>query len=94
MTAANGASGLISVETVDKAAVASYTVSVQNTIVVTANSAFFGGASATFAPADINDKVTLTIAIVDPCATTTVNALVYKDATPATVTTLAVTDGS
>ena len=94
MTAANGSSGRISVETVDKAAVASYTVSVQNTIVVTANSAFFGGASATFAPADANDKVTLTIAIADPCATTTVNPLVFKNQVPATVTTLAITDGA
>ena len=69
--------GRLEVETVLKAGVSTYTLTVQNTVVVTANSKFFGGAATTFAPSDANDIVTYTVTISDPCSATTISAIDY-----------------
>ena len=65
-----------------------------NTPTVPKNSAFLGGTSSSFAPVDANDKVSFTITVVDPCKTTTVNAIVITGAGSAGSYTISVTDGN
>jgi hypothetical protein len=86
--------GRISVETTSKSATTTYTVSVQNTATVTKNSAFVGGSSAAFAPANAADKVEFIVTIENPCKTTTVNAVVMTGVGSAGSYSLSVTDGS
>lgn len=89
-----GSPGRISVETSLKAAEGTYPVTVSNSATVTKNSAFLGGSSLLFAPADSNDKVSFSVIIVDPCKTTTVNAIVMTSAgTPGSYT-LSIVDGA
>ena len=82
--------GRINVSTGALAAVASHTVSVQNTVTIASN----GGSSSTFAPADSNDKVEFTIVIANPCLTATVNTITVSSTDSSGPYSKAVTDGS
>ena len=83
--------GRINVATTSLAAVASHTVSVQNTVTIASNGS---AGSTTFAPADANDKVEFTIVIENPCLTTTVNTITFSGTDSSSPYSKAVTDGS
>ena len=86
--------GRITVDTAATAAVGTHAVELTNTATVTRNSAFLGGSSAAFAPANALDKVSFTITIEDPCRTTTVNDIVMTGAGTAGAYTISVVDGT
>jgi hypothetical protein len=72
----SGTLGRINIRTNDVSAKNTYSVSVQNTITVLQNGEF-GTTNEQFIPTGVSDKVTVSVDIVNPCETTTVNSLVF-----------------
>ena len=70
----------------------SYAVALENDITIAANSNFAGGASATFDGS--SDKLSFTISILNPCLTTTVNAIVFSNAGSAGAYAKSIVDGT
>ena len=71
---------------------ASYALTLQNDITISSNSNFSGGTSATFSGSA--DKLSFTIAIVNPCLSTTVDAIVFSNAGSAGAYAKTVVDGT
>ena len=84
-------SGRINVSSSKLAAVASYTVSVQNTVTIANNGS---SGSTTFNPTDSSDKVEFTIVIANPCKTATVNTITVSSTDSSSPYSKSVTDGS
>ena len=70
----------------------SYAVTLENDVAIAANSNFAGGSSATFDGS--SDKLSFTISILNPCLTTTVNAIVFSNAGSAGSYAKSIVDGT